>query len=121
MRKAGLASLAFFYCDFRDDQKKDFHGLLSSLLDQLCHQADFYCEMLFKFYTEHANGLWDPSDDTLAGCLKDLGNGTGTPAAIGTPTRTRSRTGRLPVFPRDVAQRVHDFAWVARLDGSTTP
>jgi hypothetical protein len=29
MRKAGLASLAFFYCDFREDQKKDLRGLLS--------------------------------------------------------------------------------------------
>jgi hypothetical protein len=72
MRKAGLASLAFFYCDFRDDQKKDFRGLLSSLLDQLCHQADSYCEMLFKNFTEHTDGSWDPSDDTLARCLKDL-------------------------------------------------
>ena len=32
MRKAGLASLGFFYCDFREDRKKDLRGLLSSLL-----------------------------------------------------------------------------------------
>jgi hypothetical protein len=57
--------------------------------------------------------------DELVAAL--LGNGTGTPAAIGTPTRTHSRAGRLPVFPRDVAQRVYDFARVAQLDGSTTP
>jgi len=31
MRKLGLASLAFFYCDFREDQKKKLRGLLSSL------------------------------------------------------------------------------------------
>jgi hypothetical protein len=72
MRKAGLASLAFFYCDFREDQKKDLRGLLSSLLVQLCHQSDSYCDLLFKFYLEHAKGLRRPSDDALAGCLKDL-------------------------------------------------
>ena len=72
MRKAGLASLAFFYCDFREDQKKDLRGLLSSLLVQLCHQSDSYSEILSKFYSEHANGSRHPSDDVLAGCLKDL-------------------------------------------------
>jgi NACHT domain len=72
MRKAGLASLAFFYFDFREDQKKDLRGLLSSLLDQLCHQSDSYCDMISKFYSEHVNGRRRPSDDALAGCLKDL-------------------------------------------------
>ena len=72
MRKAGLASLAFFYCDFREDQKKELRGLLSSLLVQLCHQSDFYCNVLSELYSEHANGSRYPSDDVLAGCLKDL-------------------------------------------------
>ena len=77
MRKTGLASLAFFYCDFREDQKKDLRGLLSSLLAQLCHQSDFYSHILSKFYTEHANGSRHPSDNVLAGCLKDLLNTPG--------------------------------------------
>ena len=72
MRKAGFASLAFFYFDFREDQKKGLRGLLSSLLVQLCHQSDSYCDMLVKFYTEHAKGSRHPSDDALAGCLKNL-------------------------------------------------
>ena len=72
MRKAGLASLAFFYCDFREDQKKDLRGLLSSLLVQLCHQSDQYSDILSRLYSEHGNGLRHPSDDVLAGCLKDL-------------------------------------------------
>ena len=72
MRKAGLASLAFFYCDFREDKKKDLHGLLSSLLVQLCHQSDSYSGVLSKLYSEHANGSRHPSDDVLVGCLKDL-------------------------------------------------
>ena len=72
MRKAGLASLAFFYCDFREDQKKDLRGLLSSILVQLCHQSDSYCDLLLKFYSEHTKGLRRPSDDALVGCLKEL-------------------------------------------------
>jgi hypothetical protein len=72
MRKVGLASLAFFYCDFREDKKKDLRGLLSSFLVQLCHQSDSYSEILCKLYSEHANGSRHPSDDVLAGCLKDL-------------------------------------------------
>jgi hypothetical protein len=72
MRKAGLASSAFFYCDFREDQKKDLRGLLSSLLVQLCHQSDSYCDLLLKFYSEHTEGLRRPSDDALVGCLKNL-------------------------------------------------
>jgi hypothetical protein len=72
MQKAGLASPAFFYCDFREDQKKDLRGLLSSLLVQLCHQSDSYSDILFKFYSEHDEGSRHPSDDELAGCLKDL-------------------------------------------------
>jgi hypothetical protein len=72
MQKAGLASLAFFYCDFREDQKKDLRGLLSSLLVQLCHQSNPYSDILFKFYSEHAEGSRHPSDDELARCLTDL-------------------------------------------------
>ena len=72
MRKAGLASLGFFYCDFRDDQKKELRGLLSSLLVQLCHQSDSYCDILSKFYSEHAKGSRHPSDEALVGHLKDL-------------------------------------------------
>jgi len=72
MRKLGLASLAFFYCDFREDQKKDLRGLLSSLLVQLCHQSDSYCDILSNLYLDHHNGSRQPSDDTLSKCLKEM-------------------------------------------------
>jgi len=72
MQKAGLASLAFFYCDFREDQKKDLRGLLSSLLVQLGRQSDSYSDILFEFYSEHDDGSRHPSDDELARCLTDL-------------------------------------------------
>jgi hypothetical protein len=72
MRKSGLASLAFFYCDFREEEKKHRRGLLSSLLVQLVHQSDSYYEILSKFYLEHEEGSQQPSDDALVRCLKEL-------------------------------------------------
>lgn len=72
MRKSGLSSLAFFYHDFRDDQKKDRRGLLSSLLVQMCHQSNTYCDILTEFYLEHGNGSQHPSDNALVRCLMDV-------------------------------------------------
>jgi len=77
MRKSGLALLGFFYHDFRDDQKKDRHGLLSSLLIQLGHQSDAYSDILTKFYLDHANGSQHPSDDALLRCLMEIVKLTG--------------------------------------------
>jgi hypothetical protein len=72
MRKLGLASLGFFYCDHREDEKRDLRGLLSSVLVQLCHQSDPCCQILSSFYLEHASGSRHPSDDELMQCLKDI-------------------------------------------------
>src|SRR6266446_4224279 len=65
MEKSGLASLAFFYCDFREDVKRDLRGLLSSILVQLSHQSDSYCHIISKFYSDHANGSKHPGEDEL--------------------------------------------------------
>jgi hypothetical protein len=71
-QKYGLASLAFFYCDFRDDQKKDQRGPLSLLLVQLCEQSDVYSAILSDFYEAHGRGSQHASDSELMGCLKDM-------------------------------------------------
>ena len=72
MRTDGLASLAFFYCDHKDDQKNDRLPLLSSLLAQLCDQSDVCCEELSKLYAEHDSGSQFPSDDALTPCLMSM-------------------------------------------------
>lgn len=74
MQKSGLVSLAFFYCDFRDDQKKDRRGLLSSLLVQLCVQSDAYSTILSDFYVAHGHGAQHGSDSELLKLLKDMLN-----------------------------------------------
>ncbi len=71
-QKFGLASLAFFYCDFRDDQKKDLRGLLTSLLVQLGDQSNVYSTILSNFYVEHGRGSQHAGDDELLECLKNM-------------------------------------------------
>ena len=72
LRKSGLASLVMFYCDFREDQKKDRRGLLSSMLVQLCLQSDSYYDILYKFYLENGRGSREPSDHAILRCLRNI-------------------------------------------------
>jgi hypothetical protein len=61
-----------FYCDFKEDQKKDLRGLLASVLFQLSDQSDSYHNILATFYSTHRDGAQSPSDDELFRCLQDL-------------------------------------------------
>jgi hypothetical protein len=72
MRKHGLASLGFFYHDHNEDEKRSLRGLLSSVLVQLCHQSDSYCNILSEFFSDHSSGSRPPSDDELVDCLKEI-------------------------------------------------
>ena len=72
MQKSGLALLAIFYYDFREDRKRHVSGLLSSVLFQLCNQSDSYHDILSAFYSAHYNGGESPSDDELVQCFMDL-------------------------------------------------
>jgi len=72
MKKSGLASLAIFYYDFREDRKKHVSGLLSSVLFQLCDLSNSYYNVLSTFYSTHRNGAQSPGDDKLVQCLMDL-------------------------------------------------
>jgi hypothetical protein len=72
MRKCGFATLAFYYYDFREDEKRDRRGLLSSLVYQLSGQSDAYHDILSTFHSTHLDGAQTASDDELARCLKKL-------------------------------------------------
>ena len=72
MRKSGLASLAFYYYDFREDRQMDLRGLLSSVIYQLCDQSDSYHDILSIFYSTHRDGAQNPSSHALLRCLKEL-------------------------------------------------
>ena len=72
MQESGLACLAMYYYDFKEDKKKDLCGLLSSVLFQLCNQSDSYHRIISTFYSTHFNGAQSPSDDELIHCLINL-------------------------------------------------
>jgi hypothetical protein len=72
MRKSRPAILTFFYCDFKEERKRDLRGLLSSLLVQLCHQSDSYYDLLSKLLSDNGNGSQHASDDALTRCLKNI-------------------------------------------------
>ena len=70
--QTGLATLAFFYFDFRDSSKQDLRSLLSSLLVQLSNRSDIFCTILSKLYSAHDRGSRQPSEDALIESLKDI-------------------------------------------------
>ena len=70
--RTGLATLAFFYFDFRDVAKQDVRSLLSSLLVQLSNLSDNFCQILVELYSAHGRGFQQPSEDALVKCLKDM-------------------------------------------------
>ena len=72
MCQTGLATLAFFYFDFRDIGKQDARSLLSSILIQLCHESDKFSEILSSRLSTHGNGTRQPSEEALFECLKDM-------------------------------------------------
>ena len=71
MRDAGLASMAYYYFDFRDTDKQNRRNLLLSLLSQLSAHSDLCCDMLHRIYVTHDNGVRKPTDDVLIQCLKE--------------------------------------------------
>jgi hypothetical protein len=72
LRADGLASMAYFYFDFRDTNKQNRHDLLPSLVTQLSNQSHRHCDILNDLYLEHESGAQKPSDDELIQCLTDM-------------------------------------------------
>ena len=70
--RTGLATLAFFYFDFRDASKQDLRSLLSSLLVQLSSRSHKFSTILSDLYLVHDSGFRQPSEDALMECLKDM-------------------------------------------------
>ena len=70
--EAGTASMAYFYFDFRDVDKRSLHNLLPSLLVQLAARSDPFCDILSRLHKAHDDDARRPSDATLIHCLKDM-------------------------------------------------
>ncbi|KAF8267871.1 hypothetical protein EI94DRAFT_1254932 [Lactarius quietus] len=72
LRDAGLASVVYFYFDFRDTDKQNLHNALPSFLTQLSARSDSCCDILSRFYKVHDDGANKPSTSTMIGCLKEM-------------------------------------------------
>ena len=72
MRAAGLATMAYYYFDFRDVKKQDCYGLLSSLVSQLSVESDSCYNILSRIYSDHSNGTRKPSTRALKKCMTDM-------------------------------------------------
>jgi len=72
MRAAGLATMAYYYFDFRDVKKQDCYGLLSSLVSQLSAESDSCYNLLSKLYSDNSRGMQKPDVVALKGCLADM-------------------------------------------------
>ena len=72
MQAAGLATMAYYYFDFRDFKKQDCHGLLSSLVSQLPAESDSWFNVVSQLYTDHTRGIRKPDMDVLKKCMTDM-------------------------------------------------
>ena len=72
IRATGLASVAYYYFDFKDAGKQDRRGLLSSLLTQLCTRSHDSYDILSSLYEAHNNGLRQPNEADLTQSLKNV-------------------------------------------------
>ena len=70
--EAGQGSMAYFYFDFRSDNKQSLRDLLPSLLTQLSARSSPRCEILSRLYSIHNDGKNQPSDGVLTNCLQDM-------------------------------------------------
>lgn len=68
----GLASVAYYYFDYKDAAKQGRRGLLSSLLTQLCARSHRGHDILLSFYEAHQDGLRQPKEVDLIRCLKNV-------------------------------------------------
>jgi hypothetical protein len=71
LRDVGLASMAYYYFDFRDTDKQNRRNLILSVLSQLSSHADLCCDILHRIYTTHDDGAHKPTDDVLIQSLKE--------------------------------------------------
>jgi NACHT domain len=72
MHVAGLATMAYYYFDFRDIKKQDCYGLFSSLISQLSAESDSCHNTLSELYSDHSRGMRKPGIDALTKCMKDM-------------------------------------------------
>jgi len=72
LREVGSASISYFYCDFRDEDKQSHRNIILSILFQLSAQSNLCFNLLSKLYSKHDKGAQTPNDSALIGYLNDV-------------------------------------------------
>ena len=72
LQEARQATIAYFYFDCRDADKRDFRNALASLLTQVSAHSDSYCDILSRVHQAHNDGVDKPSTERMITCLKDM-------------------------------------------------
>ena len=72
MHLAGLATMAYYYFDFRDVKKQNCYGLLSSLVSQLSVESDSCFNILSQLYSDHSRGTRKPGISALKECMTNM-------------------------------------------------
>ena len=73
LRNARQATLAYFYFDFRDkDKKQDFRNFVTTLLVQLSAYSSPCCKIISRLYSSHGKGRQQPSNSALTNCLWEV-------------------------------------------------
>ena len=72
MQVSRSALLAYYYFDFKDADKRDVRGLLTSLLLQLVDDSDRCWDLLSQLHKKCRNGSEQPSEAALEQCLKNM-------------------------------------------------
>ena len=76
MQEAGQATIAYFYFDFKDIDKRDLSKALASLLSQLSASSDCYCDILSYVHQAHINEAHKrsakPNTETMTRCFKEM-------------------------------------------------
>ena len=72
MHLAGLATMAYYYFDFRDVKKQNCYGLLSSLVSQLSVESDSCFNILSQLFSDHSRGTRKPGISALKECMTNM-------------------------------------------------
>ena len=72
LRDAGRATLAYFYFDFRDEEKQTVRNTVTSILIQLSAYSKPCCDIIYRLYSTHGKGVHQPSTGILIDRFKEM-------------------------------------------------
>jgi hypothetical protein len=72
LRDAGSATLAYFYFDFRDEEKQNVRNAVTSFLIQLSAYSKPCCDLIYRLYLAQGKGTQQPSNEVLIDRLNEM-------------------------------------------------